>query len=98
MAGRPKRPVARSSTEADLRRVRGRAREDAAFPATPPLSGLPRDYAADEHDLRPFVEEQPRAGQSDTAGAAGDHADLAVQQSQPGQALRVITRPGSAPV
>ena len=46
MVGRRKRPVASSSNKADLRRVRGRAREDAAFPAAPPLSGLPRDYAA----------------------------------------------------
>ena len=55
MAGRPKRPVASSSTEADLRRVRG---EDAAFPATPPLSGLPRDYAAILGEIKQRIREE----------------------------------------
>jgi len=55
MAGRPKRPVASSSTKADLRRVRG---EDAAFPATPPLSGLPRDYAAILGEIKQRIREE----------------------------------------
>ena len=45
MAGRTKRSATIAPAKADPRRVRGRAREDAAFPAPPPRSGLPRDYA-----------------------------------------------------
>ena len=58
MADRRKRPVASGSTKADLRRVRGRAREDAAFPAAPPLSGLPRDYAAILGEIKQRIREE----------------------------------------
>ena len=58
MEGRRKSSVASSSTKADLRRVRGRAREDAAFPAAPPLSGLPRDYAAILGEIKQRIREE----------------------------------------
>ncbi len=45
MAGRAKRPTTIVAAKAELRRVGGRAREDVVFPATPPRSGLPHDYA-----------------------------------------------------
>jgi predicted nuclease of restriction endonuclease-like (RecB) superfamily len=50
--------VASGSSKADLRRVRGRAREDDAFPAAPPLSGLPRDYAAILGEIKQRIREE----------------------------------------
>ena len=58
MAGRRKRPVASRSNKADLRHVRGRAREGAAFPAAPSLSGLPRDYAAILGEIKQRIHEE----------------------------------------
>ena len=63
MEGRRKRSVASSSTKADLRRVRGRAREDAAFPAAPALSGLPRDYAAILGEIKQRIREERQGDQ-----------------------------------
>jgi len=50
--------VAGGSSKADLRRVRGHARENAAFPAAPPLSGLPRDYAAILGEIKQRIREE----------------------------------------
>jgi predicted nuclease of restriction endonuclease-like (RecB) superfamily len=45
MAGRKKRAAAIVPAKDEPRRVRGRARVEAAFPASPPRSEVPRDYA-----------------------------------------------------
>lgn len=45
MAGRKKHAAAIVPAKDEPRRLRGRAREEAAFPASPPRSELPRDYA-----------------------------------------------------
>jgi hypothetical protein len=45
MAGRKKRAAAIVPAKDEPRRLRGRTREEAAFPAPPPRSELPRDYA-----------------------------------------------------
>jgi len=58
MAGRTKRPTTIVPAKTEPRHVRGRAREDAAFPAPPPRSGLPRDYAKILREIKRRIREE----------------------------------------
>lgn len=58
MTRRKKRSRAIVTTRTEARRVRGRARKEAAFPAAPPRSELPRDYAETLGEIKGRIREE----------------------------------------
>ena len=58
MAGSKKRAAAVVPAKDEPRRLRGRARDEAAFPAAPPLADLPDDYARTLDEIKRRVREE----------------------------------------